>query len=395
MGFMGPFGRTVPPVYSTVSMPGVARAVGIGVLGGTEARQELRRALSERYDASTVVLADSGTSALVLAYRLVSGRNRSVAIPAFGCPDLVSAALIGGLRLRLYDLDPFTLNPDLTSLEAAARRGLDAIVVVHFFGFPVDLDPIKDLSASLGVHLIEDAAQGAGGRFKERPLGSFGDLSILSFGRGKGITGGGGGALLIRQADLAKNASNRELPETHHTAWGALSVAVAQRVLARPALYGIPASIPSLKLGEMVFRAAGDPLAMGCGNAALALDALGRLDEETRGRTAIARRIQDLIPRAGRRAGPCQAIPEGHPGYLRLPAVLPYHQPVRALGIVRAYPVTLAELPEARSALFSGEGPGPGSTLLSRALLTLPTHTRVAESDLKRIELWASRSQNG
>src|SRR5690606_21063576 len=116
-------------------------------------------------------------------------------------------ARFAGVRVRLYDVDPATLSPDLDSLAAAIARGVDSIVVAHLYGFPVNMRGVLKLAMAAGIPVIEDAAQGAGGTLDDRLLGSFGALSVLSFGRGKGTTGGNGGALLLRDSSLAESFS--------------------------------------------------------------------------------------------------------------------------------------------------------------------------------------------
>jgi hypothetical protein len=383
------FRRAVPPVLSTVSLPAVGRAVAAGIVGKTQACEELSEWLSAVFGARRVVLTDSGTSALVVAFRMVARKRRIVGIPAFGCPDLVSAALRADVRLRLYDLDPRTLSPDPDSLGDLLGRGVDAIVVVHYFGFPGNLPMVTAMAEESGAHVIEDAAQGAGGSLEGRLLGGIGPLSILSFGRGKGVTGGSGGALVIRDPDLLEAVETTEPVLAGRTRWNGLAAAVLQKFLARPSLYGIPLAIPNLRLGEMVFRPAGEPRGIGCGNAVLAYDALLRLKEEATRRASTARRLVEILGTGGTEYGPCVSIPGGEPGYLRVPAVLPDNQPAPWLGIWRAYPRAIPELPESRPILLDGENGGPGCTLLSRALLTLPTHHQVKDRDLSRIAQWA------
>ncbi len=388
MGSVWPLRRTMPPVLSTVSLPALIRASATGISRGRDARDELSREVSTLFQGTSIILTDSGTSALVLALRMVATRTGVVGIPAYGCPDLASAASRAGVGLRLYDLDPATLSPDSSSVEDVLGRGVDAIVVVHLFGFPADVTMVAEKAGETGADVIEDAAQGAGGFLSGRRLGCLSGLSVLSFGRGKGITGGGGGALIIRDPGLAEKAEGLRPRETSRIGWAGLSAALAQRVLARPGLYGIPASIPALKLGEMVYHDAGEPRDMGRGNAALAADALGRMDEEAEARTRIAGRLEHLAASGAGKSGICTPIPGGKPGYLRFPAVLPEHAPDARLGILRAYPVTLGELPETTKLLLEGEESGPGATRLSRGLLTLPTHQRIREAYLARVAQW-------
>src|SRR5690606_3760091 len=106
------------------------------------------------------------------------------------------AAEFANVRVRLYDLDPDTLSPDLDSVSAAISRGVDAVLVAHLYGYPADVPAVTAMASRAGVPVIEDAAQGAAGRLGAATLGSFGPFTVLSFGRGKGLTGGKGGALL-------------------------------------------------------------------------------------------------------------------------------------------------------------------------------------------------------
>ena len=84
----------------------------------------------------------------------------------------------------LYDICPENLGPDFDSLRRAVEAGARTVVVAHLFGIPVDLDRSRALCAEFGATLIEDAAQGAAGQWRGRPLGTYGSLGVLSFGRG-------------------------------------------------------------------------------------------------------------------------------------------------------------------------------------------------------------------
>jgi len=149
----------------------------------------------------------------VLALRAFVPPGGSVAYPGYGCIDLSAAAVRAGVKVRLYDLDPVTLSPDLSSLGKTISRGVDAIVVAHMFGYPADVPGVRDLASNAGVTVIEDAAQAAGGTLETVPLGALADASILSFGRGKGTTAGSGGALLFRGVASADRAARaRESP---------------------------------------------------------------------------------------------------------------------------------------------------------------------------------------
>ncbi|MFI5235116.1 MAG: DegT/DnrJ/EryC1/StrS family aminotransferase, partial [Gemmatimonadales bacterium] len=180
-------------------------ALGLGAraaLGlGTDPRSALRRELKLRYKANEAVLTGSGTQALELAIHAVASPTRTtgpVALPAYGCFDIATAAVGARRPLALYDLDPDTLGPDPDSLRRAFACGATSAVVVSLYGLPPEWDAVSRCAADAGATLIEDAAQGAGGSWHGSPLGALAEVSVLSFGRGKGWTGGAGGALLLR-----------------------------------------------------------------------------------------------------------------------------------------------------------------------------------------------------
>ena len=184
--------------YSPIRPAWIAAAMGSALRPG--AVDELRRHLRDAYRANDVALVDSGTHALQLALE-VALRARSggvVAIPGFTCFDVATAVVGSGARVILYDIDPATLQPDFESLESAFRSGASIAVIASLYGMPIRWDDVQSAAAAHDVLVIEDAAQGHGATWKGQPLGSLGDLSVLSFSRGKGWTGGYGGALLPR-----------------------------------------------------------------------------------------------------------------------------------------------------------------------------------------------------
>jgi hypothetical protein len=297
--------------------------------------------------------------------------------------------------VALYDINPDTLGPDPGELRALCATGVAAIVVAHLFGFPVDMRVVNGLAAAAGVPVIEDAAQAAGAALDGRRLGAWGSLVVLSFGRGKGTTAGRGGALLARD-DLGMAALARLAPLPPRPAgWGDLVRATAQWILARPRLYGWPAAIPWLRLGQTVYRAphAPGPWSRAAAGMLSHTYRLARAEETARrgtGRHLAAR----LPPRA--RCGHATA-PGAEPGYLRLPALARDPEAREALvgrgggaplGVAPAYPRALPDLPALRGAIANPGGPFSGARLLADRLCTLPTHSRLSGRDILALEHW-------
>ena len=382
--------RHQPPVLSPVPFralaDGVAAAFGLRV----SAHDDVTLALRSRYGSADALLTDSGTSALILALRKVVPRGGTVAYPAYACIDLTTAALGAGIHVRLYDIDPATLSPDLDSLRATIRRGVDAIVVAHLYGYPADMFGVRKLAADQGIPVIEDAAQGAGGTLRGELLGSLGDVAILSFGRGKGTTGGSGGAILVRTPALADWTSSAR-SDLHTGSRGGMEVLslAAQRVLSHPYLYALPASIPGLKLGEMVYHPPRQPLAMSAASAAILRWTLGFEAREVSSRRA---RAKNLIARMREIANvmAVRPIPGGESGFLRLALIdtAGTRVPRTDLGALRGYPMTLDQHAQLQPLLLSGERAEKGSHFLRDHLFTAPTHSHVGQSDLTGFAEW-------
>jgi dTDP-4-amino-4,6-dideoxygalactose transaminase len=382
--------RRQPPVLSPVPYRALADGVGAAMGLRAPAHDAVTSALRSRYGAVDALLTDSGTSALILALREVVPSGGTVAYPAYACIDLTTAALGAGVQVRLYDVDPATLSPDLDSVRAVIGRGVDAVVVAHLYGYPADMLGVRELAAEQGIPVIEDAAQGAGGTLRDHPLGSLGDVSILSFARGKGTTGGSGGAILVRTPALAE-WTRRARAGLHAGSQGGMDIVnlAAQRLLSRPYLYALPAAIPGLKLGEMVYHPPRQPRAMSAASAAILRWTLSLEPHEVSSRRA---RAKDLLARArgipGIRA--VRPIRGGESGFLRLALIdeVGNRAPRMDLGALRGYPMSLDQHPQLRPLLLSGERAGKGSQSLRDYLFTIPTHSRVGDADLARVIDW-------
>jgi hypothetical protein len=386
--------RRQPPVLPTV--PFLALRDGLRAAVGLDAPafEDVAAILRLRYGASDALLTDTGTSALVLALRKLLPPGGTVAFPAYACIDLTTAALGTGARVRLYDVDPATLSPDLESVRSVMKRGVDAIVVAHLYGYPADVIGVRNLAAENGIPVIEDAAQAAGGTLHGELLGSLGDVAILSFARGKGTTGGAGGALLVRTPAQAEwtHRLRQDLKTGGRGGVKVLSLA-AQRLLSHPSLYRLPASIPGLRLGEMVYHAPRPPRAMTVASAAVLRHTLRGEEREVRERRARARGVLSRL--RGKKVAAVRPIAGGDGGFLRLgllgaaDGLLPRPD----LGALRGYPMTLEEHPQLRPLLLSGERAGKGSQFLRDRLFTVPTHRGLGQSDLDRLTEWLDGPQ--
>lgn len=386
--------RWVPAVYSPVAPRSLIGGIAAACAPHRASVENVIDALRERYGAADAVLTDSGTSALILALRAIVPAGGTIAYPGYSCIDLTAAAVGAGMRVRLYDLDPKTLSPDLESVKKAIERGVDAIVVAHLYGYPADVGAVQELARQYGIPVIEDSAQGAGGTLRGVRLGAIGDISILSFGRGKGATTGSGGAVIVRNPALREwvRQTRKRLGGGRRGGQEICALA-AQWLFSHPLLYRLPASVPALKLGEMVYRPPTQPRAMPAAAAAMLSSVLRMDDCEIAVRRARANKLLSRINGSGRIV-PVHPVTGGGSGFLRFAVTDATGRlaPVAPLGLLRGYPLTLEEHEQLRPVLVAGEKAGTGSVQLRDRLFTLPTHSRVGSRDQARLQDWLARS---
>lgn len=204
-------------------------------------------AISEFAHGYRVIYLSSGTAALALAIATASKqkgvREPEVILPAYGCPDLVAAAVHAGVRPVLADVTPEAPQYDLAAVSALLSPNTVAIVAVTVLGIRPDFEALRATVRERGVALIEDSAQWFPRNSSQR---FFGDLVVLSFGRGKPVNVLGGGALLV--SDTLEAAPARIEP-SGGSAWKDVAQVALYNALITPRLYSIAERIPFLGIG--------------------------------------------------------------------------------------------------------------------------------------------------
>jgi perosamine synthetase len=153
------------------------------------------------------VSVSSGSAALDVAVTALGlGKGDEVIMPAFTIISCASAIVRAGAVPVLVDCDEFSWNMNVRDIEARITSKTRAIMVVHIYGLPVDMDGVLELAEKHNLKIIEDAAEAIGQTYKNRPCGSFGDISIFSFYANKHVTTGEGGMVLTDDPGLAERA---------------------------------------------------------------------------------------------------------------------------------------------------------------------------------------------
>ncbi len=163
--------------------------------------------LSGMVGGSPVLLTPSCTDALEMAALLCELQpGDEVIVPSFTFVSTANAFLLSGAVPVFADSDPVTMNMSPESVERVATTRTRAVVVVHYGGVPCEMDFFTQFCRDRDLILIEDNAHGLLGVHRDRPLGTFGDLSCLSFHETKNFSSGEGGALVVNSPALLGRA---------------------------------------------------------------------------------------------------------------------------------------------------------------------------------------------
>lgn len=397
----------LPPVGSPVRLS--LSRIFQGTASGAASSGSDTEPLSSLVPTGRAVWFDSGTSALSACMRVAADARlpdrlraeAEVILPAYACPDLVSAAVHAGLRPVLIDLVADRPWLDLEQLANAINDNTAAVVAVNFLGLGERWQQLRQLCDDKGVLLIEDSAQ-----YYPSDAGNYqlnGDMAIFSFGRGKPVSLLGGGAATSRHVEYLEALQSLAGMPGPGASLSYLVRGIAYNVLVSPWLYWIPQSLPFLKLGETRFHALeriqpidavrkrilSDNI---CQYEAEHAAALSRREQMSRALQAVMSSGNSLVEQDLPLACECPATQR----LLRYPLLLRVdarQQAYRALlkaglGASLMYPDSLPRLPGV--AKYTGTGtrtgkPFPNAESFAARIVTLPVHNNVRQKDIDRI----------
>ena len=363
--------------------------------------------LSTFFDPYQPVYYASGTAALAAAVsaaiKVKDVAQPEVIVPAYGCPDLISAAVYAGARPVLVDLEQGRPWLDLEHLLARVSSSTVAIVAVSMFGIPERIALLRPIAEQVGALIIEDSAQAFPGIRKD----SFwrGDLVVLSFGRGKPINLMGGGAVLYKTAELAKSLPIREPGNLNveHRFRFQLKARLFNRIIA-PGVYWLPYRLPFLHLGETRYY----PLS---GIEAMDAVRLGLLPANIKAYQDNGGQVQNLLSQV------LEGMDSESSGVVDLPRVCRINEECRLLrypllvertmrerlfkqlwrlgsGPSLMYPAILPKL-SGLEGLLEDQGAFPRGEAFAASILTLPTHGQIRKKDIENISRSLCSAQCG
>ena len=168
--------------------------------------KELEKELASFFGVKYTVGLNSGTDALHLALRALDiGAGDEVITTAFTFVATTEAIGIVGAKPVFVDINPDTFNIDPDKIEAAITPKTKAIIPVHLYGQPCEMDKIMDIAKRHNLRVIEDCCQAIGATYKGQMVGSFGDFGCLSFYPTKNLGGMGDGGLIMTNSEELRN----------------------------------------------------------------------------------------------------------------------------------------------------------------------------------------------
>ena len=166
--------------------------------------RELEAGFARLCGASHAVATNTGTAALHVALLALGiGSGDEVITTPLSCIASANPILMQGAKPVFADVDPETYNLDVREVDKCITRRTKAILPVHLFGHPVDLDPLLELASRHSLPVIEDASQATGAQYKGRRVGGFGRVGCFSLYANKIVTSGEGGMIVTGDAGLA------------------------------------------------------------------------------------------------------------------------------------------------------------------------------------------------
>ncbi len=420
--------RTLPPAASPIYPKDIISGLK-GLVHGQRELERFKKELKTYFGIKHCFLLSSGKAALTLVLRALSDMHPhrdEVLIPAFTCYSVPSAIVRAGLKVRLCDINPDTLDFDFDQLSKILNKPnepnepnepnkpnepnepnepnqpfsrLLAVIPVHLFGLPSDINRLRELISDPEVNIVEDSAQAMGGEWNGKNLGTLGDISFFSLGRGKALSTVEGGIVLTNREDIAKRIMARLSRISDYSLIDMMKLVIKSillNIFLHPGLYWVPKSIPFLRLGATIY------------------DSTFNITKMSPYQAGLANGWEDKLQRlkVDRKKNSKNWLSSLKSGYIHhycsnssnLPNLIRY--PIRfdnnalrerivqqshrlGLGIMYTYPDSIDHIKEITSH-FKGKY-FPVANKISKNLITLPIHPFVSQND--RSQITASISQ--
>jgi perosamine synthetase len=370
-------------------------------LTSADVSADLQTALRARVGASQFHFVSTGRAAMTVILQALRGERSAdrdeVIVPSYTCYSVAASVVKAGLKPRIVDIDPETLDYDPARLERVDARRVLAIVATNLYGIPNDMPRLDAFARLHDIFLVDDAAQALGARIAGRSSGTWGDAGLYSFDKGKNVSAIDGGVIVCRDARVGRAVGDlvANLPRPSFRTGVTKAVKLAAYVaLLNPRMYWIPNGIPQLQLGTTAYTTDYPVEHLGRAWLALASTMVGHLDEFTMQRRKNGTHLlRSVATCSGLRA--FRAPNDATPVYPRLPLFANDRERrdsllrslvAAGIGATASYPSALVDVPELRGLLVGDVSDASGGRSVAARILTLPTHPQVSAADLSRMD---------
>jgi len=390
------FPASLPPAGTRIPNHKIAHALLTAVRH--RAIVDVNQSLKEFLNTNHFLFLPSGRASLWLILKALSTikpQKREVIIPAYTCPALASAILRVGLKPVLVDINFQNFGFDNKRLEKTLGQNTLAVVLVHLFGFPANIDDVYKFCKEKETFLVEDCAQAFGNSVlgsPERKLGVQADAGFFSFGRGKPLSILHGGIAAVCSGDIFEVANDIYLNLGRPKKTGFLRYIMdlgLYNVFSRPSLYWIPERLPFLHLGETIYEPDFEIHKMSSFPKRLIDVMIGSMKQEQ----DIREKNSSWYTNAFKDIGYIRKLPVTSFPYLRYPLLVENGElrnrllvqlRSRGTGAALFYPCTLNRLPGLSEVLYDNTV-YENSMAMANTLITLPVHSGVTPQVLDTI----------
>jgi len=194
------------PILGEAEMRNVVQCVESGwISSGGNFVKEFEGGMADFCGRRFGVAVNNGTSGLIAAFKALDlPADSEVIMPSFTIISCALAAVYNHLIPVFVDSDPITWNMEAEQIRQAITPRTRAVLVVHMYGLPVDMEAVTQIVDDHGLIMVEDHSEALGSRFKGSPCGSFGSISVASTYANKAVTTGEGGVCLTDDPELAE-----------------------------------------------------------------------------------------------------------------------------------------------------------------------------------------------
>jgi perosamine synthetase len=391
--------RLVPPAGIPVTILDVLKII-LGRISSADIQAEFSKIIKNVAGAKYCWFINSGRAANYIILKTLrnisdSGRDE-VVIPAYTCFSVPASIARAGLRIRLVDITPETMDYNYNFLDQADFSKSLALLPVNLFGIISDWTRLRGAVAGSSAYLIDDSAQTLGLSVNNIMCGSLGDIGFFSFGRGKNLTTYSGGAIVTNNDKIAESIE-KQISELRQPGKLTEPIVLAEfifySIMMRPWLYWIPDSLPFLELGKTEY------------DEDFPVESLSKFQQAagTIMYSKFSRITEIRIANANALANKINML-EGYlvPGwrenaeipFIRLPILAPNSAvrdkvigKLRHKGIAasRMYPTAINNILSIRELIVNAEDKFPGAEYIAERLFTLPTHSYLKHRDIETV----------